>query len=165
MPHWTGELSGTRPRQSELEWLSPDAERIRAVLGDGAVTWAVEVGQNIAAKISGKVPALGDGVAPPDALRRATTSTALRALTLVAGLGESETSLASAEVEEIAVDFARQGMELNDLFRAIRVGYAVLAAALLDAATRLLPPSESSGELRRISVLLFEVLDDFTGVA
>ncbi|MFC9840763.1 PucR family transcriptional regulator [Rhodococcus sp. NPDC127530] len=165
MPHWTGELTGTRARQSELEWLSPDAERIRAVLGDGAVTWAVEVGQNIAATISRKVPALGDGVAPPDALRRATTSTALRALTLVAGIGESETSLASAEVEEIAVDFARQGLELNDLFRAIRVGYAVLAAALLDAATRLVPPSESSVELRRISVLLFEVLDDFTGVA
>ncbi|MFC9836340.1 PucR family transcriptional regulator [Rhodococcus sp. NPDC127530] len=165
MAHWTGELSGTRARQSEREWLSPDAERIRAVLGDGAVTWAVEVGQDIATTISRKVPALGDGVAPPDALRRATTSTALRALTLVAGIGESETSLASAEVEEIAVDFARRGMELNDLLRAIRVGYAVLAAALLDAATRLIAPSESSTELRRISLLLFEVLDDFTGVA
>jgi hypothetical protein len=165
VPHWTGELSGTRPRQSELEWLSPDAERIRAVLGDGAVTWAVEVGQDIAARISRKVPALGDGAPPLDAIRRATTATALRALTLVAGIGESETSLASAEVEDIARDFARQGMELNDLFRAIRVGYAVLAAALLDAATRLVPPSESSVELRRISLLLFEVLDDFTGVA
>ncbi|TQC48321.1 PucR family transcriptional regulator [Rhodococcus sp. WS4] len=164
MPHWTGELSGTRARQSEREWLSPDGERIRAVLGDGAVTWAVEVGQDIATAISRKVPAL-DGVAPSDALRRATTSTALRALTLVAGLGESETSLASAEVEDIARDFARRGMELNDLLRAIRVGYAVLAAALLDAATRLIPPNESSGELRRISLLLFEVLDDFTGVA
>ncbi|MFC9556227.1 PucR family transcriptional regulator [Rhodococcus sp. NPDC056960] len=165
MPHWTGELSGTRARNSELEWLSPDAERIRAVLGDGAVTWAVEVGQDIAATISRKVPALGEGVSPPDALRRATTATALRALTLVAGIDESETSLASAEVEEIAVDFARRGMELNDLLRAIRVGYAVLAAALLDAATRLIPPSESSAELRHISMLLFEVLDDFTGVA
>lgn len=61
--HWTGELSGTRARQSELEWLSPDAERIRAVLGDGAVTWAVEVGQDIATTISRKVPALSDGVA------------------------------------------------------------------------------------------------------
>ncbi|MFD7006375.1 PucR family transcriptional regulator [Rhodococcus jostii] len=165
MPHWTGELSGTRARQSELEWLSPDADRIRAVLGDGAVTWAVEVGQDIAAKISRKVPAVGEGALPLDAIRRATTATVCRALTLVAGLGESETSLASAEVEEIARDFARRGMELDDLLRTIRVGYAVLAAALLDAVTRLIPPSESGNEMRRISLLLFEVLDDFTGVA
>ena len=165
MPHWTGELSGARARQPELEWLSPDADRVRAALGDGAVAWAVEVGQDIAATISRKVPAVDDGAPPLDAIRRATTATVFRALTLVAGLGESEPTLASAEVEDIARDFARRGMELDDLLRTIRVGYAVLAAALLDAATRLLPPSESSGELRRISVLLFEVLDDFTGVA
>ncbi|KAF0960864.1 PucR family transcriptional regulator [Rhodococcus sp. T7] len=165
MPHWTRELSGMRPRQSEREWLSPDAERIRAVLGDGAVTWAVEVGQDIAAKILLKVPAAGDGAPLMDEIRRATTATVFRALTLVTGLGEPDTPLASAEVEEIAADFARRGMKLDDLLRTIRVGYAVLAAALLDAATRLIPPNESSAELRRISLLLFEVLDDFTGVA
>jgi DNA-binding PucR family transcriptional regulator len=108
---------------------------------------------------------VGEGALPLDAIRRATTATVCRALTLVAGLGESETSLASAEVEEIARDFARRGMELDDLLRTIRVGYAVLAAALLDAITRLIPPSESGTEMRRISLLLFEVLDDFTGVA
>src|SRR5690606_21254305 len=56
-------------------------------------------------------------------------------------------------------------MELDDLLRAIRVGYAVLAAALLDAASSRLSPAESSVELRRISVLLFEVHDDFTAGA
>jgi hypothetical protein len=165
VPHWTHQLSGARARQSELEWLSADAERVRAALGDGAVTWAVEVGQDIAERISRKVPVLGDGAPPLDAIRRATTATVFRALMLVAGLGESETSLASAEVEDIARDFARRGMELDNLLRTIRVGYAVLAAALLDGATRVIPPSESGGELRRISLLLFEVLDDFTGVA
>nr|WP_308162768.1 helix-turn-helix domain-containing protein [Nocardia alni] len=55
-------------------------------------------------------------------------------------------------------------MELNDLLKSIRVGYAVLAAALLDAATDLVT-GESSAELRRVSMLLFEELDDFTGVA
>ena len=55
--------------------------------------------------------------------------------------------------------------ELNDLLRAIRVGYAVLAAALLDAAMQMAPQADTSAELRRISVLLFEVLDDFTTVA
>ncbi|MFF2115541.1 PucR family transcriptional regulator [Rhodococcus sp. ACS1] len=165
MPHWTHELAGTRARQSEREWLSPDADRIRSTLGDGAVTWAVEVGEDIATRISREMPILREGASQPSAVRRATTSTALRALTLVAGLGEPDTSLASAEVEEVAVDFARRGLELNDLLGSIRVGYAVLAAAILDAALRLIPPAESSAELRRVSVLLFEVLDQFTGVA
>ncbi|MFC9553395.1 PucR family transcriptional regulator [Rhodococcus sp. NPDC056960] len=165
MPHWTHELEGTRPRQSEHEWLSLDADRIRSSLGDGAVTWAVEVGEDIASTISREMPVLREGASQLAAVRRATTSTTLRALTLVAGLGEPDASLASAEVEEVAVDFARRGLELNDLLGSIRVGYAVLAAALLDAALRLIPPTESSAELRRVSVLLFEVLDKFTGVA
>ncbi|WP_335743612.1 PucR family transcriptional regulator [Rhodococcus oxybenzonivorans] len=165
MPHWTHELAGTRAPQPEHEWLSPDADRIRVNLGDGAVTWAVEVGEDIATTISREMPVLREGASQTSAVRRATTSTVLRALTLVAGLGEPDTSLASAEVEEVAVDFARRGLELNDLLGSIRVGYAVLAAAILDAALRLVPPAESSAELRRVSVLLFEVLDRFTGVA
>ena len=154
-----------RARQSEAEWLSPDAERVRQALGSGAVTWAVEVGEDIAIRIAQKVPALeGEGTVM-EAVRRATTSTTLRALMLVAGLEESGAALASAEVREIARDFARRSMALDDLLRAIRVGYAVLAAGLLDAATSLLPPVESNVELRRISVLLFEVHDDFTAGA
>jgi hypothetical protein len=163
--HWTRGLSGRRAPQSETEWLSPEAEEVRAELGDGAVTWAVEVGEDIAIRITQKIPTLADEVNAVVAIRRATTSTVWRALKLVAGLGESEVSLVSAEVEGIARDFARRGMELDDLLRTIRVGYAVLAADFLDAATLLLPPAESSAELRRISVLLFEVLDDFTADA
>ncbi|MGW9267309.1 PucR family transcriptional regulator [Gordonia terrae] len=98
-------------------------------------------------------------------VRRSTTSTVLRALTLVAGLAEPDTPLASPEMEVVAKDFARRGLDLNDLLATIRVGYAVLAAALLDAALELVPPTHSSGEIRRVSVLLFEVLDHFTAVA
>ncbi|EHI10431.1 hypothetical protein KEK_23126 [Mycolicibacterium thermoresistibile ATCC 19527] len=129
------------------------------------MTWAIEVGQAIATRIANKVPALKDELLPLDTLRRTTTSTTYRALMLVADIGDSDTTLASAEVSQIAGEFVRRGLELNDLLRAIRVGYAVLAAALLDAVNRLLPPEESSAELRRISVLLFEELDDFTDVA
>ena len=75
-----------RARRWEAEWLSPDAERVRQALGSGAVTWAVEVGEDIAIRIAQKVPALeGEGTVM-EAVRRATTSTTLRALMLVAGL-------------------------------------------------------------------------------
>ena len=165
MAHWTENLSGRRARQSEKEWLSPDAEQVRKVLGDGAVTWSVEVGQDITARIIERIPVLEDDVAVREAIRRATTATTLRALMLVAGMVERDASLFSTEVREIARDFARRGMELDDLLRTIRVGYAVLAAGLLDAARALLPPEESSSEMRRISVLLFEVQDDFSAGA
>ena len=165
MTHWACKLAGTRTHGSELEWLGPEGNRIRSTLGEGAVTWAVEVGEEIAAKITQEIPPLGEGAPYFSALRRATTSTTLRALSLVSGVEDADTSLASAEVVEIAQDFASRGLELNDLLRSIRVGYAVLAAALLDAATRLAPSSDTSRELRAISVLLFELLDDFTSVA
>ncbi|GAB6919726.1 hypothetical protein JCM9803A_01760 [Rhodococcus erythropolis] len=162
---WTLGLSGQRASEQIPEWLGGEADRVRDNLGDGAVDWALEVGADIATRISEAIPALNEGASPLAAVQSATTSTALQALTLIAGIGEPDSALASAEVREIARDFARRGMELDALLRAIRVGYAVLAAALLDAATQLVPPDECSAELRRISVLLFEELDDFTGVA
>jgi len=158
-------LSGSRVTSPIPEWLGNQADRVRGNLGTGAVDWALEVGADIASRISQAMPALNEGASPLAAVQSATTATALQALTLVSGIGEPHGALDSAEVREIARDFARRGMELDDLLRSIRVGYAVLAAALLDAATELVPPGECSAELRRISVLLFEELDDFTGVA
>jgi hypothetical protein len=163
--HWSHRLTGARPHGTELQWLGPDAELVRSRLGDGALTWAVEVGEDIATTIAQEIPPLGEGAAAYNELRRATTSTALRALILVAGIGQPDAALASPEVDEIARDFARRGMELEHLLRSIRVGYAVLAGALLDAATALAPPAHTTGELREISMLLFGEMDDFTGVA
>ncbi len=163
MTHWALRLSGARPPGPELKWLGPDGARVRQELGEGAVSWALDVGAAIAAKISKEIPQLAADISQFGLLRRATTSTTLRALTIAAGVGESDATLASTEVIEIAHDFARRGLELGDLLRSIRVGYVVLATALLDAATE--PHQDNTAELRRISVLLFELMDDFTGVA
>ena len=165
MSHWTCKLAGSQSHGSELEWLGPDGSCVYSEFGFGAVAWAVEVGESIAVKIVRETPALGDGAPHFNALRRATTSTTLRAIRLVAGIGESGATLVSAEYVDIVRDFARRGLELNEVLHAIRIGYAVLAAAILDAAAQLCPEAESSAELRRISVLLFELMDDFTGAA
>lgn len=165
MSHWAALLSGERPHGAELEWLGPDGGRVRSDLGDGAVGWAVEIGHNIAERITREIPQLGEGISNFNALRRATTATTLRALTLVSGISEQRTPLASAEVVDIARDFARRGMELDDLLRSIRVGYVVLASSLLDAASELAEPTDTTTEVRRISVLLFEEMDEFTRVA
>jgi hypothetical protein len=164
MAHWTTRLVGARAHGAELDRLGTEGDQVRSALGEGAVAWAIDVGELVAIKITQELPALGDSAAHFNALRRATTSTTLQALTLISGLVESDASLTGTEEVEIAKEFARRGLELNDLLRSIRVGYAVLAAGLLDAATQLAPDTETGTELRRISVLLFEVMDDFTSV-
>lgn len=166
MLRWTLGLSGTRDEPPSPGRLHAEADRIRAILGDGAVDWALEVGDDMAMRVSQKMPVLSKGASPLEAVRIATTATALQALTQVAEIGEPGSStLVSNQVKEISVELAGRGMELHDVMRGIRIGYAVLAEAFLDAATRLVQPDESSAELRRISALLFEELDNFADVA
>ncbi|MEV1293598.1 helix-turn-helix domain-containing protein [Pseudonocardia sp. NPDC049635] len=163
--HWTQQLTGARAPQSVAEWLTDDAARVRSVLGCGALTWAVEVGEDVAACVAKRIPVLATDASFMASVRRATTSTPLRILMLLAEIDGCEESLASTELSDIAREFARRGLKLDDLLKAIRVGYAVLAAAFLDAADTLLPPAQSAAELRRISVMLFEMNDDFTAEA
>ncbi|MDT5233192.1 MAG: hypothetical protein QOI39_3692 [Mycobacterium sp.] len=160
---WAQHLDGRQPHGAELDWLGPDGAQVAKRLGPGAVTWAVETGEAIATKIGHEIPQLVQGASDFAILRRATTSTTLRSLALTANIGTSDVSLASAEVVEIAQDFARRGLDLDDLLRSIRVGYAVLAGALLDAVIAADP--HDTTELRRVSVLMFERMDDFTATA
>jgi DNA-binding PucR family transcriptional regulator len=160
---WAQNLAGHHPHGAELDWLGPDGAQVTKSLGSGAVAWAIEVGEAIATKIGDQIPQLVQGASDFAILRRATTSTTLRSLAITANIGTSDVSLASAEVVEIAQDFARRGLELDDLLRSIRVGYAVLAGALLDAVIAADP--HDTTELRRVSVLMFERMDDFTATA
>lgn len=161
MRNWVTHLHGARPFGSELEWLGPDGMWVRDHLGDGAVSWATEVGEAIAAKMSKEVPQIAEGTSQFGVLRRTTTSTTLKALMLITGLGEPESSLVSLEALETAQDFARRGLELNDILRSIRAGYTVLATALLDA---IIESGDDTEELRRVSILMLETVDEFTGV-
>lgn len=160
MQDWARRLDGEVPYGPEHEWLGPDGARIGEQLGRGAVSWATEVGEAVASRMVGEVPELATGAAQFSVLRRTTTSTTLRALMLATGLDEPQNSLISAEAVENARDAARRGLQLEDLLRVIRVGYAVLARALLDA---VVDAGSGAAELRRVSILLFEVLDHFTG--
>lgn len=166
MSHWMLGLAGRGDAASDPHLGGPEVDRIRASLGPGAVAWAHDTGAAIVSRITESAPTLvGRSTFLDDAMRRATTSTTLEAMALIRGIKEPDTSLAGARVTDIAGEFARLGLGLDDLLRTIRVGYAVLAASFLDAATELVPENARSEELRRIAVLLFEELDDFTDVA
>jgi hypothetical protein len=162
-PTWANRLTGAQTHGAEQEWLGLDGSRVREDFGEGAVAWALDVGEAVAAKISKEVPQLSQGASDFSVMRRATTSTTLRALILVTGRGEPGAVLVSTEVVEIAQDFARRGLQLDHLLRAIRVGYAALATALLDAV--IANDGGDTGELRRIAIFLFELMDNFTATA
>ena len=162
MDVWVRRLTGRGVNGPELDWLGADGDRVRSELGDGALSWAVETGEQIATAVTEIVPAQGEG-AHLHALRRATTSSSLRALLLIAGVEPTE-GLVGPETVHVARDFARRGVSLDDLLRGIRLGFSGLAAALLDAADSLVK-SDRAAEMKRISLLLFQQIDSFTDVA
>jgi hypothetical protein len=163
MAGWVGRLEGRGTHGHELDWVGIDGDHVRSELGEGALSWAVETGEKIAVEVTGLVPAQGEG-AHFNALRRATTSSVLRALLLIEGLETTGGNLIGPETVEVARDFARRGVSLEDLLRGIRHGFSMLAAALLDAADSLVEHDRSS-ELKRISLLLFGQIDSFMDIA
>ena len=162
MDVWVRRLTGRGVYGPELNWTGADGDRVRSELGDGALSWAVETGEQIATAVTDLVPAQGEG-AHVHALRRATTSSSLRALLLIAGVEPAE-GLIGPETVQVARDFARRGVSLDDLLRGIRLGFSGLAAALLDAADSLVE-NDRAAEMKRISLLLFQQFDSFTDVA
>lgn len=123
--------------------------------------WAAEVGENLIAKAGQELPLLGGSGSVVDALRRATTSTTMRVLAIVSGCAEQEMSVVSTEAAEATRDMARRGLELTEFTRSIRFGHSVLATAFFDAVTQAGPQSDDHSELRRVSLLLFKLIDEF----
>ncbi|MDI9933221.1 helix-turn-helix domain-containing protein [Rhodococcus sp. IEGM 1354] len=158
--HWASQLSSTQVGGREYEWVGADADRIRVAWGHGAVMWAAEVGEAAIAEASRKLPLLGGSVSIVDALFRATTSTTLRVLAIVSGSADSELSVVSAESVEATRDLARRGLKLGEFAQAIRFGHSILNAAFIDAISATSSP-DSFVEIRRVTDILFGVIDDF----
>ena len=109
---WLEKLSATRADGHDLEWLGPDAERIRKAWGPGAVLWAAEVGERVIEEAGQELPLLGGRTRSiVDALRRATMSTTLRVLAIVSGCAEPAASVVTAEAEG---GHARHGTPRHD---------------------------------------------------
>lgn len=162
MDSWVRNLKGRSAHGAELDWAGVDGDRVRSELGEGALSWAIETGEKLAVAVTDAVPAQGEG-GHFNALRRATTSAALRALLLIAG-SPNTMDLIGPETVEVARDFARRGVSLEDLLKGVRHGYSILAATLLDAADSSTEVDRST-EVKRVSLLLFAQIDSIMDVA
>ncbi|WP_142046105.1 PucR family transcriptional regulator [Arthrobacter sp. SLBN-100] len=87
----------------------------------------------------------------------------LRTLLLVSG-SEPTIDLVGNTITEVARDFARRSITYDDLLHGIRIGYARMAALILDAADELVEPDDRQ-EVKRISLVLFQQIDQFMGMA
>lgn len=123
--------------------------------------WAAEVGENLITKAGQELALLGGSGSVVDALQRATTSTTMRVLAIASGCAEQETSVVSAEAAEAARDVARRGLELTEFTRSIRFGHSILSTEFYDAVTQAGSQPDDNNEVRRVSSLLFKLIDEF----
>ncbi|MER7841543.1 helix-turn-helix domain-containing protein [Streptomyces sp. NPDC096040] len=129
-------------------------------LGSRPVAWAVAVGHELARVITREVPELGGGPALFETLRMGTEAATLHALLLLA---DPATDRAIPE-ESLLGDreFARRRLGLDKVLHGIRVAHAALTHALMSACQERIAPSERADQFRRISELLFGLVDEFS---
>lgn len=159
MVDWVDSLSGTAAHGSELDWLGPAGDRVRAELGESVLGWAVEFGEQIALEVTPMVDGAGSHF---NAVKRATTSSVVRVLLLL--VNRSQVDLMGPENREIIRDLARRGVGLDAMQRSVRHGFSSLAEVLLDAAEKAEPVGGHS-EVKRVALLLFTRIDGFLDTA
>ena len=138
----------------------PLVAEVLAELGEGAVAWAVDLGQQMATRIIAEIPALGGGEEPFQTLRMGTESATLRSMLLLVSNDPARIGV-TEEALEGDRDFVRRGVSLDQVLRGIRLGHSLMAHGFLDAAAALVEEPLRTAEMKRTSDLLFEYIDDF----
>jgi DNA-binding PucR family transcriptional regulator len=114
----------------------------------------------MAARITSAIPELAVDVIAGE-VRKGCEAVALGALVALA----SDTDVAFAAMPEVLtgpVEVVARGIGVEPVLRSIHVAHATATEILLDAAERLIPESERFSEMRRISDLLFGLVDVLT---
>ncbi len=160
---WIRALAPARTDPREARLLGPDADRLRNAYGANAVAWAAELGEDVIAKAGREVAVLGGSASLIEALRAATTSTTLRMLTIIAGCADPDASVVTTEAVTGTRDLARRGLQVSEFAHTVRYGHSVLYTAFFDAVSAVPPSTGAHDELRRVSLLLFKLIDEFIG--
>ena len=145
----------------------PDASLLRAragvlasLLGSGPAGWAVELGATMADRIVSAIPELAVDVIVTE-VRKGCEAVALGALVALAS-DTDVTFTAMPEVLTGQVEVVARGIGVEPVLRSIHVAHAAAAEVLLDTAERVIPEAQRFSEMRRISDLLFGIVDLLT---
>jgi len=160
-PSWFAELEPVDSQSfPDASLLRARAEELASLLGSGPAGWAVELGAIMAARIISAVPELAVDVIATE-VRKGCEAVALGALVALA----SDTDVTFAAMPEVLtgpVEVVARGIGVEPVLRSIHVAHAAAAEVLLDTAEQVIPESQRFSEMRRISDLLFGVVDILT---
>ncbi len=159
---WLRNLVPTDPQTpapaSSAATIADAAERI----GNGPVAWACEVGSAMATTIVEEIPEIGGGTEQLDTLRMGTESSAIRALLRIAELDDAMPAITDEALRGDR-EFVRRGVALDRVLRGVRLGHAALSRAFMAACTRYVDAEQRVPQMQRISELLFDYIDEFSG--
>lgn len=136
----------------------------RRILGVGPVAWAVEIACDVAAHVGEQEPGLAAGESGPAVLRQGIEATIIQMM--VALVPGSSPEQSGAGEEALVGDrlWARRGIPLDRVLRAIRIGHSAVADHLLRAVEHSKFVSDRdarSEEMSRVSRILFGFIDGF----
>ncbi|MGX7728311.1 PucR family transcriptional regulator [Rhodococcus sp. 2H158] len=131
-------------------------------LGALPVEWAYEVGYTMAARVVEEIPELGGGSEPFDTVRMGTESSVIRAMLWLSGLAAGAPAITEEALAGVP-DFVHRGITLDRLLRGIRLGHAEMSKAFMTACSQLVPAEQRPEQMQRISDVLFDYIDEFSG--
>ncbi|GAA2851109.1 helix-turn-helix domain-containing protein [Pseudonocardia halophobica] len=129
-------------------------------VGELPVCWAVELGREMATRITREIPPFGGGDAPFEMLRRGTESSVQRALLLLAQPSAGLSPTTEESLEGIR-EFVRRSISLDRVLRGIRLGHADMAQAFLRSCETLVESARLADEMKAVTDELFRYVDGF----
>ena len=136
------------------------AEELAVLLGPGPTGWAVELGAFMTARVTAAIPELAvDAIAAE--IHKGCEAVALGSLAALAR-DTDVTFAAMPEVLSGPMEVVARGIGIEHMLRSIHVAHAAAAEVMLDAAERMIPEPQRFTELRRISEVLFGIVDFLT---
>ena len=123
----------------------------------------MELGHQMSTRIIQEIPALGIGEDAFEILRPGPESAVSQSLMLVV-LNDPTLSGATPEALEGDRDFVRRGIPLDQVLHGIRLGHSLMASGMLAAVADLVKEPAATAEMKRVSELLFEFIDEFASM-
>ncbi|MEU1995543.1 helix-turn-helix domain-containing protein [Nocardia gamkensis] len=160
---WVGSLMPSDDKALGRSALSPQrlsmiAERI----GRGPAGWAVELGEGMARQIIDEIPPLNIDVVAHE-VRRGCEAVALA---VVAALAEDNGPRIDVPSDVLAgpAELVSRGVRIEHMLRSVQVGHSYATTAVLQAVERVVPADLRFAEMRRVSTLIFGVVDEVAAV-
>lgn len=136
------------------------ATLLAEVLGSGPAAWAVELGAQMTADITAAIPELGvDAVATE--IAKGCEAVALGTL-IALERGDQVSLAAMPEILAGPIEVVSRGIGMEHMLRSIHVAHSTATSVLLEAAERVVPEAQRFVEMRRISEVLFGIVDVLT---